>query len=163
MDRGAWRAIVHGITKESDMTECAHTHTHTRGRDNAIMCSAMPSRSVVPDSATPWTVALQALPSRNSPGKSTGVGCHSLLQGIFPDPGACISCIGRQILYHRTLLQGIFPIQVSCFAGRFLMVRAFREAQCHANHVQMPTRTELLMPQHHHPPQTSHSSGQQDR
>ena len=26
-DRGAWRAIVHGVTK-SDTTECAHTQTH---------------------------------------------------------------------------------------------------------------------------------------
>ena len=30
MDRGAWRAIVHGVAKESDMTEqLTHTHTHT--------------------------------------------------------------------------------------------------------------------------------------
>ena len=28
VDRGAWRATVHGIT-ESDMTEHIHTHTHT--------------------------------------------------------------------------------------------------------------------------------------
>ena len=34
--------------------------------------------------ATPWTVALQALTSWNSPGKNTGVGCHFLLQRIFP-------------------------------------------------------------------------------
>ena len=35
--------------------------------------------------ATPWIVAYQAsiLP-RDSPGKDTGVGCHFLLQGIFP-------------------------------------------------------------------------------
>ena len=26
MDRGAWWATVHGVTKESDMTEHAHTH-----------------------------------------------------------------------------------------------------------------------------------------
>ena len=26
MDRGAWRAIVHRVAKESDMTEHAHTH-----------------------------------------------------------------------------------------------------------------------------------------
>ena len=31
--------------------------------------------------ATPWTVAYQAPPSWDSPGKSTGVGCH------FPSPG----------------------------------------------------------------------------
>ena len=34
MDRGAWRAIVHGVARESDTTErtCTHrlhTHTHT--------------------------------------------------------------------------------------------------------------------------------------
>ena len=32
----------------------------------------------------PWTVACQALCPWDSPGKNTGVGCHSLLQGIFP-------------------------------------------------------------------------------
>ena len=29
MDRGAWGAIVHGVAKESGITEHAHTHTHT--------------------------------------------------------------------------------------------------------------------------------------
>ena len=33
---------------------------------------------------TSWTVALQALQPWNFPGKSTEVGCHFLLQGIFP-------------------------------------------------------------------------------
>ena len=32
--------------------------------------------------ATPWTAAYQAPPSMNFPGKSTGVGCHCLLQYI---------------------------------------------------------------------------------
>ena len=40
----------------------------------------------------------------DSPGKYTGVGCHALLQGIFPTQGSnprlCLSCIGRWILYH---------------------------------------------------------------
>jgi len=31
-----------------------------------------------------WNVAQQAPLSMRSPGKNTGVGCHSLLQGIFP-------------------------------------------------------------------------------
>ena len=36
---------------------------------------------------TPWTVAHQAPPSMDSPGKNTGVGCHFLLQGIFLTQG----------------------------------------------------------------------------
>ena len=34
--------------------------------------------------ATPWTVAHQVLLPWDFPGKNTGVGCHFLLQGIFP-------------------------------------------------------------------------------
>ena len=37
--------------------------------------------------ATPWTVAPQVFCPWDSPGKNTGVGSHSLLQGILPDPG----------------------------------------------------------------------------
>ena len=36
--------------------------------------------------ATPWTVAYQVPPSMDFLGKSTGVSCHFLLQGI-PNPG----------------------------------------------------------------------------
>ena len=37
----------------------------------------------------------------NSPGKNTGVGCHALLQGIFPSQGSNPGLPhGRQILYH---------------------------------------------------------------
>ena len=36
----------------------------------------------------------------NSPDKNTGVGCHSLLQGIFPTRGSTLSLLHcRQILY----------------------------------------------------------------
>ena len=41
-----------------------------------------------PTLATPWTVAHQAPLSTGSPGKNTGVGCHFLLQGIFPTQGS---------------------------------------------------------------------------
>ena len=54
---------------------------------------------------TLWTVAHQALCPRNSSGKNTGVGCHALLQGIFPTQGSNLGllyCIGRQILIHCT-------------------------------------------------------------
>ena len=43
----------------------------------------------------------------DSPGKNTGVGCHALLQGIFPIQGT----------------------QVSYIASRFFTIRATREAQ----------------------------------
>ena len=46
------------------------------------------NRSVVSDSFRLWTVAHQAPPSMGFPSKSTGVGRHSLLQGIFPTQGS---------------------------------------------------------------------------
>ena len=57
------------------------------------------SSSVMSDSATPWIVARLLCPC-DSPGNNSGVGCHSILQGIFPtqesNPGL-LHC--RQILY----------------------------------------------------------------
>ena len=41
-----------------------------------------------PLSATLWTVVHQASLLWDSPGKNTGVGCHALLQGIFPTQGS---------------------------------------------------------------------------
>ena len=37
--------------------------------------------------ATLWTVVHQAPCPWDTPGKSTGVGCHAFLQGIFPTQG----------------------------------------------------------------------------
>ena len=60
------------------------------------------NRSVVSDSLQPH--GLQ--PSRllcpwNSPGKNPGVGCHSLLQGIFLTQGSNLGLLHcQQILYH---------------------------------------------------------------
>ena len=59
------------------------------------------SHSVMSDSETPWTVTHQAHLSMEFPGKNTGVGSHSLLQGIFPTRGSNLSLLHcRQILYH---------------------------------------------------------------
>ena len=67
-------------------------------------CLARPKARVPPLGPTvcnPWTVAARALCPWNSPGKNTAVGCHSLLQGLFPtqelNPGL-LHC--RQLLYH---------------------------------------------------------------
>ena len=68
--------------------------------------------------ATLWTVAHQALLSWDSPGKNTGVGCHFLLQGIFPTQGlnpGLLHC--RQTLYHLShqgSLVNIMPDVVTC-------------------------------------------------
>ena len=64
----------------------------------AVLC--LVTRSCL--TVTPWTVAHQAPLSMGIlPGKNTGVGCHALLQGIFPtqmlNPGLPPY---RQILYH---------------------------------------------------------------
>ena len=82
------------------MTECAHTHTHTHS--HTLPEGTMPSCALLclvaqscPTLRPHGLQPARLLHPWNSPGKSTGVGCHSLLQGIFPDPGACISCIGR--------------------------------------------------------------------
>ena len=48
-----------------------------------------------------WTAAARLLCPWDSPSKTTGVGCHSLLQGIFLTQGSnpgLLHC--RQILYH---------------------------------------------------------------
>ena len=61
------------------------------------MCS---SSSCVCFFDTPWTIARQAPLPWNSPGKNTGVDCHSLLQGIFPTQGLNLGLPhGRHILY----------------------------------------------------------------
>ena len=53
---------------------------------------------------TLWTITHQVPLSVESPGKNTEVGCHFLLQGIFPTQGLnlhlLVSCTGRGILYH---------------------------------------------------------------
>ena len=45
----------------------------------------------------------------DSPGKNTGVGCHALLQGIFPTPGSNLGLLNcRQILYHPSVTCALF-------------------------------------------------------
>ena len=85
---------------------------------------------------------------RDSPGKNTRLGCHALLQGIFPIQGfnpGLLHC--RQILYHLShhgsprILERVAnsfsrgtssprnQTGVSCIAGGFFISWATREAQ----------------------------------
>ena len=54
--------------------------------------------------ATPWTVVCQVPLSWNFPGKNNGLGCHFLLQGIFPTQGSNLCPLSllhcRCTLYH---------------------------------------------------------------
>ena len=82
------------------------------------------SHSVVFDSVTPWTVATRLLHPWNFPGKNTEVGCHFLLQGIFPTQGSnpilphyCLSHQGSPALHCRSIKMKRFtvlPINI-CF------------------------------------------------
>ena len=60
------------------------------------------SRSFVSDSLQPHGLGpARFLCQWNSPGKNTGVGCHSFLQGIFPNLGLNLGLAHcRQIFYH---------------------------------------------------------------
>ena len=60
------------------------------------------SHSVMSDSLQPHGLQPDRLPcSWDSPGKNTGVGCHSVLQGIFLTQGLNLGLLHcRQMLYH---------------------------------------------------------------
>ena len=68
------------------------------------------SHSVVSDSLRPhWLWPTSLLCPCNFPGKSTGVGCHFLLQGILPTQGlnpGLPHC--RQVLYHLSHIRSKF-------------------------------------------------------
>ena len=76
IDRKAWRVTAHGVIK-----------SWTGLSDLKVKESEV--AQVLSDSAGPH--GLYSLPGSsiwNLPGKSTAVGCHFLLQGIFPTQGA---------------------------------------------------------------------------
>ena len=66
---------------------------------NALVCSR--SDSVWPCGLPPTRLLLPG----DSPGKNAAVGCHALLQGSSRPRDqthtSCISCTGRQVLYHQ--------------------------------------------------------------
>ena len=65
-------------------------------KSESVSCSA------VSDSCDPMHCSLLSLLCPTDfPGKNTGVGSHSLLQGIFPIQGSNLGLLHfRQILYH---------------------------------------------------------------
>ena len=88
--------------------------------DNFLKLSLFPwiccSVSCVRFFATPWTVAHQAVHGDSS-GKDTGVGCHALLQGIFPTQGSnpgLVHC--RWILYHLNYQGSLVQVEGTVYS-----------------------------------------------
>ena len=74
--------------------------------DSAATCNPHESKEKVKTRprvqffATLWAVPARLFHPWDSPGKNSGVSCHSLLQGIFPTQGSNLGLLHcRQILY----------------------------------------------------------------
>ena len=67
----------------SFMEERTHESLHSFSL-SVCVCVCVCVCSVMSDAATPWTVSCSIHCPLSSPGQSTGVGCHFLLQGLFP-------------------------------------------------------------------------------
>ena len=52
---------------------------------------------------------------RDSPGKNTGVGCHSLLQGIFPTQGLNLGLLRCSRILYQVSQQDIFKQKIKFF------------------------------------------------
>ena len=113
MDRKAWRAAIHGVTKSqkwlsdwtTNNTECNKTSllfAYSLVRDN---CQEQEKKiHTYTHMHAIRSLALKADSSLFEPPRS--VGCQHLIQGIFLYPGmedltrvSCVSCLGRQVLY----------------------------------------------------------------
>ena len=69
--------------------------------------------------ATLWTVWTRLLCPLDSPGKNTGVGCHGLLQGIFPTQG-----LNLHLLCFLHWQVGSFPLVLP---GKLIMINVSKK------------------------------------
>ena len=94
--------------------------------DKHLVCVCVcVSRSVVPNSLRPHGLqSTRFLCPWDFPGRDTGVGCHFLLQGIFPTQGSNLGLLHcRQILYRLSykgspVYQWYWPV-IFCFCDTF--------------------------------------------
>ena len=109
--KGSIQACRHGVftrkwpAKEDDPSGWevgAHVFSHGSATGYMLLLLLLLSHSVVFNSVRPYGLQpARLLCPLDSPGKSTGVGCRALLQGVFPTQGSnrgLLHC--RQILYY---------------------------------------------------------------
>ena len=75
------------------------------------MCVSVCVSTIVSDSLLPHGLQTSRLLCPwNSPGKNTGVSCHFLLQGVFPNQGLKLGLLRcRQMLFHMS-----YVLQLNC-------------------------------------------------
>ena len=112
MERGAWKhnTTIHKIDRQwkfavglrqLELRLCNNLEkggSWREAQEGGGICtkwSAVKSLSRVWLFATPWTVACQAPQSWDFPGKSTGVGCHFLLQDVCIPMGNLCCCMAE--------------------------------------------------------------------
>ena len=85
MNRGAWWAMVHGVTESDTIEVPEHTHhlVSIISLHVSFSLRMFSVASVMSDSATSWKQPTRLLCPWDPPGKNTGVDCSSLFQGIF--------------------------------------------------------------------------------
>ena len=92
-DGGAWRAAVYGVAQSRTQLKWLSSSSSFI-RENLRACSVV-SDCNLQLFETLWTIARQAPLSM---GFSHGLGCHFLLQGIFPTPGSNLHLLHWQVL-----------------------------------------------------------------
>ena len=108
MDRGAWWAAVHGIAKsQTGVSDLTLSHFHHRISLIFVcvcvclcvcVCVCVCTQSYPTLHNTFGLQSARLLCPQNFSGKNTRVGCHFLLQGIFPTQGLKLCCLHyRQI------------------------------------------------------------------
>ena len=99
-DREAWRAIVHGVSR-------IQYHLATKQQIKKIKMWYYSCRTLC-------NPVDRSLCPENSPGRNTGMGCHFLLQGIFPTQGWSLGLLHcRQMLYHLSHQGNPYQCQIN--------------------------------------------------
>ena len=103
MDRGAWWAAVHGITKsQTGVSDLTLSHFHHRISLIFVcvcvclcvcVCVCVCTQSYPTLHNTFGLQSARLFCPQNFSGKNTRVGCHFLLQGIFPTQGLKLCCL----------------------------------------------------------------------